>query len=310
MVRLPTILQKMKLPRFLFVSTIIIAVILATVLIYFRVAVTSPEAAGDTKFTFIVFGIDNDGGNADTILVATFDSVNYTLNTVSIPRDTILNIGSDIHRRAGLILPSMVERYQNRHDALTVTIGIFTDILGFEPDFHFVVDMEAFVALVDAIGGVEFYIPVDMNYADPYQDLFIRHTRGLHYLTGQQAIEVVRYRLTYEDGDIGRVRTQQNFLASAAQQILNNPPNITEIAGIFLNYVETDLRLGELIWLAGEFLKMDTENIHFATMPGSLHSADGMQYVMISTVEWLEIINERLNPSHVEITVQKLNIVQ
>ena len=44
-------------------------------------------------------------------------------------------------------------------------------MLGIPVDFYVGVDLQAFVDLVNAIGGVDFEVPIDMNYDDPYQDL-------------------------------------------------------------------------------------------------------------------------------------------
>lgn len=304
-----TVLRKHR-QRFSIIALIMMVIILVVAVTYFRSSITPPITHNDVKYTSLIFGIDNDGGNADVIIATMFDLGNHTINAVSIPRDTIVLVDGDIPRRAGLVLPSMVERYGNTQDALSATIDVFTGVLGFEVDFHFVVDMDAFVALVDAIGGVAFYVPVDMDYIDPFQDLIIRYQKGLHHLTGEQALGVVRYRLTYIDGDFGRIRTQQDFLASAAEQVLSNPPAISETAGIFSNHVGTDLRLGELIWLFGELIQVDAENLSFKTMPGNLYVADHMQHMLPATAEWLDVINEKLNPLQAEITEQMLNIAQ
>jgi len=304
-----TVLRKHQ-RRFLIIASIIVVIFLVAVAAYFRLSVTPPITNSDVKYTFLIFGIDNDGGNADVIIAATFDVDNHTINAVSIPRDTIVFVDGNIPRRAGLVLPSMAERYGNTHDALNATIEVFTSVLGFEVDFHFVVDMDAFVALVDAVGTVEFYVPVDMNYIDPFQSLTIQYQQGLHHLTGKQALEVVRYRLTYTDGDLGRISTQQDFLISVAEQVLSNPPGISEFASVFSSYVETDLRIGELIWLFRELMNVDADSLKFETMPGNVYVADHMQYVIISIAEWLNVINEKLNPLSTEITAQKLNIAQ
>ena len=51
-------------------------------------------------------------------------------------------------------------------------------ILGIPIDFYVKVNTRGFVRLVDAIGGVDFNVPVDMNYEDPTQDLYIHFSKG------------------------------------------------------------------------------------------------------------------------------------
>ena len=66
--------------------------------------------------------------------------------------------------------------------------------LGIPVDFTVTVDLDGFIALVDAIGGVDFYIPVNMDYDDPLQGLSIHYQKGQRHLNGRQAMEVVRFR--------------------------------------------------------------------------------------------------------------------
>ena len=78
-------------------------------------------------------------------------------------------------------------------------------------DYTVSVDLQGFVALVDAIGGVTFDVPINMNYEDPYQNLYIHISKGVQTLSGADALKVVRFREGYATQDIGRMETQQNF---------------------------------------------------------------------------------------------------
>ena len=74
---------------------------------------------------------------------------------------------------------------------------------GIPIDYYVLVDLEGFIALVDELGGVELDIPLDMNYDDPYQNLHIHFTKGVHKVDGQGAMEAVRYRHDNEDSPGG-----------------------------------------------------------------------------------------------------------
>ena len=67
-------------------------------------------------------------------------------------------------------------------------------MLGIPVDFYVSVDLKGFIALIDQIDGVDFDVPEDMDYDDPYQDLHIHFKAGLQHLSGQQSMEVVRFR--------------------------------------------------------------------------------------------------------------------
>ena len=272
----------------------------------------APAGRYDHKYTFLLLGCDAVSGNTDTIMVGTFDAQKYTVDVVSIPRDTMVNVSWTTKKANTLYGNDNVER----------AMSGFSDLLGYNLDFYVVVNLEAFVQMVDAVGGITYDVPDvegggrGMNYDDPYQDLSIHLKPGTQLLTGKQAIGVVRYRKGYTNADIGRIGTQQDFLRTAASQIIANKNSIKlkDIVTIFLKYVKTDLDYGECMWFAKELFKMDAENITFHTLPGKYDDAvsQGGKYVSYVTIyvnEWLEMINTYLNPFDKDIQESNLNIL-
>ena len=310
--------------RVVLIVIAVIAVLAIAVFAYWKTAVKPPDvklskgyAVSDTanekepsqsdtartgdKYTFLILGTDDGNGNTDTMMVATLDTTDYTLNVVSIPRDTLVNVSWSIKKVNSLYGVGGIDR---------VLSGV-SELLGYEVDFYAIVDLEAFVKLVDAIGGVYYDVPQDMYYNDPAQDLYISIPAGTQYLDGSNAVKVVRYRAGYASGDIGRIDTQQDFLKTMAEQILENVDSIsvTTLADVFLNNVETDLTYGNVIWFAKECLKMDSENITFQKLPGNYNDWINGSYVTIYVDEWLEMINTYLNPFDEPIVEADLNIL-
>jgi len=273
-------------------------------------------AARDTsKYTFLVLGTDRGDANSDVIMAVTFDTANHALDVVNIPRDTLVNV-SWRTKKANSILANMRARNSKEDDAETktmdATVEAFADILGYEVDYWIHVDLKAFVELVDAVGGVDFDVPVNMNYVDKAGGLSINYSAGAHHLSGQQAIEVLRYRAGYASGDIGRIGTQQAFLKSAAEQILEkrNSLSISVLANTLVKNVRTNIALGDLIWFGKEFMKLDAGGISFQTLPGNASdSILGLSYVTIYVGEWLELVNDRLNPFSAEIAADSVSIL-
>ena len=266
------------------------------------------------KYTFLLFATDDGNGNTDVIMAVTMDITNHTLEIVSIPRDTLSNVSWYV-KKANSIYANM--RAQNNGDddlldeSMDATIDAFADILGFKVDYWFIVDMKAVVALINAIEGVDYNVPVNMNYDDVQAGLSIHFSQGPQHLNGQQALELLRFR-RYADADIGRIGTQQDFLMTAAQQILakKSSLDVIELAKIFLDYVKTDIALSDLIWFGREFLKLDTDDIRFGILPGNYwDSVYGDSYVSIYVDEWLELVNSRLNPYSVDITPEDVSIL-
>jgi LCP family protein required for cell wall assembly len=222
-------------------------------------------------------------------------------------------------KKANSILAYMRVRHSSESDrsrrevlAMQDSVIRFADILGFEVDYWVTVNMRGFVSLIDAIDGVDFYVPVRMYYHDPYQDLLIDYQRGMHTgLTGQQALEILRFR-EYGSGDIGRINTQQLFLTAMIEQVFARRAsiNVTTLADVFLRHTRTDIPLNNLIWFGLRFLELGTEDITFSTMPGNAADFVGVQsYVTIYVDEWLEMVNTRLSPFSLDFTANDVSIL-
>ena len=192
------------------------------------------------------------------------------------------------------------------------------DMLGVPVDFYVSVDLKGFIALIDQIGGVDFDVPEDMDYDDPYQDLHIHFKKGLQHLSGQQSMEVVRFRHNSDKDkpayggrqDIGRIGTQQAFLKTVAQKLMKLE-NVPAMAETFLKYVKTDLTLGNLVWLANQALSMGgTDAISFATLPGDGAGwYNGKSFYTLYPEQVLEMTNSMLNPYVADITADEQNIL-
>ena len=127
-----------------------------------------PTLSGDRKegyYTFLLIGTDRSDSNTDTLMLVSYDVPNQQVNIASIPRDTMINASWDIKK-----INSVFGLYKDGVGALKTYMK---SILGFEPDFYVKVDLSAFVELVDLVDGVDFYVPQDMNYDDPSQNLHI-----------------------------------------------------------------------------------------------------------------------------------------
>ena len=254
-------------------------------------------------YTILVYGVDNDAGGSDTNMLVRFDAVNKTVDVVSLPRDTLMSNG---HKLNSSYNNGGTEKLRSNIE----------DMLGIPVDFYVSVDLQGFISLVDQIGGVDFDVPEDMDYDDPYQDLHIHFKAGLQHLNGQQAMEVVRFRHNNDNTgyggrqDIGRIGTQQAFLKTVAQKLMKLE-NVPAMAETFLKYVKTDLTLGNLVWLANQALSMGgTDAISFATLPGDGAGwYKGMSVYALDPEQVLEMTNSMLNPYAADITASDQNIL-
>jgi LCP family protein required for cell wall assembly len=314
--------------RVLIIILVIILALLVALYIYIKVGLKPPEvnevpkptssgsadagASADLteqpdripkKYTLAILGMDDGFGNTDTMMVATFDDMNYTLNVVSIPRDTLVNVS----------WPTKKANSFYAYGQIDGVVEGMTDILGYRVDKYVKIDLDAFSKLVDAIGGVTFDVPKDMNYDDDSQDLHIHLIAGPQLLDGNKALQLVRARKNvWDNGDIGRIETQQAFLKAAVGLILEkkNSIDIFTLIDIILNDVDTNLTVGDLGWYARELLKMDAANVSFEMIPANYYDkVSGDSYCTIKVDDWLSIINAKLNPFDFEIKAEDLSIL-
>jgi len=165
---------------------------------------------------------------------------------------------------------------------------------------------------VDAIGGVDFDVPINMDYDDPIQNLSIHFKKGVQHLSGADALRVVRFRHNndgsgYGSEDLGRMATQQKFLKAVAKKMLSAGNILTKIddyAKIFNQYVDTNLTVGNLAWLGTEVLKMGVDKIDFSTLP----NAWKYPYIYLDPTETLTLVNTYLNPYVEDRTAEDLHL--
>ena len=283
------------------------------------VAAEAPDSAAshrDGVYTFLISGIDVVGYHNDTNLVGMFDTVNGKLNIVSLPRDMLVNVNLNIKK----INQPYAAAKNNSQDATAALLDTVSDILGYEVDMYAFVNIEAAAEIVDAIGGVYFDIPYDMDWDAPDQDppLHIHIKAGPQTLDGENFVNAMRFRMsndgshTYAGGDIQRIEFQHELLMAFAEQALQfgNIANIGEIYSAVMENTETNVSLGNIMFLLEQFLKLDGEDISFHTIPNRMDGMiNGLNYVMPLIDDWVVMLNEYLNPFDVEITKENLNMI-
>ena len=141
-----------------------------------------PRVSGERKskdfYTVLVLGRDTGGGgNTDTMLLASYDVTNQKATVMSIPRDTMVNVPWDVKK-----INSVYNYYGGGDKGIKALYKEISQLVGFEPDYQVVVEWEAVGAIVEAIGGVYFDVPYNMDYHDRYQDLVIEQEKGYRKL--------------------------------------------------------------------------------------------------------------------------------
>jgi polyisoprenyl-teichoic acid--peptidoglycan teichoic acid transferase len=200
-------------------------------------------------------------GRSDTILLVRFDPRDYSLKMLSIPRDTRIE-------DSRISLPKINQANLEGGPKLTATL-LSENLNDVQIDRYVRVTTEAFVELVDLVGGIDVYVPQRMKYQDQTQKLNIDLEEGWQTLSGDQSEQFARFRGD-RNGDIGRVQRQQ-ILIKALGDKLKHPmiiPRIPQIIELLQKYVDTNLSLEEMLALASFGQNVESDKIKMVLLPG------------------------------------------
>lgn len=230
--------------------------------------------SGHDRVTILVLGIDqrcDEEGptRTDTMMLLTMDPVGLSAAALSLPRDLWVEIpsfGVDRINQAHFL--GEIYDYPGGGPALAVETVEST--LGVDIDYFATVNFDAFVELVDEIGGIEVEVVEEID-DDSYPDRCYGYDpfyidAGVHQLDGQSALKYARTRATF-GGDVDRATRQQLVVMAVRDKILRIdmiPQLLTrapELWRIFQDNVATDLSLNEIIELALLAQDIPGENI-------------------------------------------------
>lgn len=232
----------------------------------------------------------------DTIMLASYDPKTQEAALLSIPRDTF--IGES--KSSATAWDKINAVYQTGVENVLEDVRNLT---GIDVQYYIMVDTEALRVLVDKIGGVEFDVPIDMNYDDNKQGLHIHLEKGKQILDGDKAEQVVRFRhnnngTTYPEEygieDIGRMRTQRAFLTALAKQTLvpENLNKISDFINIAKDYVKTNLDFDAIKDYIPYAIEFNVDNLKTDKLPGVAEVANGVWIYSIYEDEAEEVINK------------------
>lgn len=220
-----------------------------------------PDAEQKPKDKYLAQVHSTLNGQSDAILLVRFDPKIKKVTALSIPRDSrvhIDGIGNGKINSANYVGGASLSA-----KTVSQTLG------NVEIDRYFRVNVEGFGQLIDALGGVDLYVPKRMKYQDDSQHLYINLNPGQQHLDGSKAMQYMRFR--YDDlGDIGRVQRQQTFIRALIQQKLNlaTVARLPDILTVLKENIDTNLSVEELLALAAFAANTDRKDARMLMAPG------------------------------------------
>lgn len=217
------------------------------------------------KTTILIMGVDirhDDAGRSDTMMIATIDPKSDSASLLSIPRDTRVRIYGYGYDKINAAFAYGGEPLAER------TVENF---LGIDIDHYIIIDVNSFVKIIDAIGGIDIDVEKRMKYEDPWDDnggLVINLFPGVQHMDGKTAVTYVRYRDS--EGDIGRIKRQQKFMAACMEKVMS-PSFIARIPAVLrevVDAVDTDMTTRQLLELAGSLKSAQQNGLETDMVPG------------------------------------------
>lgn len=245
--------------------------------------------------TILIAGTDAEGYRTDTIILLSVDKTSGDVSLLSIPRDTHVDAPYDVPK-----INSACGYGGGGKGGMEELMTQVTKLIGFRPDGYALIDLDAFVKIVDLMGGVDFDVPMDMHYYDPTQGLNINLSAGFQHLSGEEAIQLVRFRSGYAMADITRTEVQRDFVQAAMEQwfTAKNALKFPLLLGIVASGTETDLSIRNITWLGRGAMACDLGAITTDILPGAPQYIGSGSYYVADPGAVDSLMRERYNPNY------------
>jgi LCP family protein required for cell wall assembly len=256
-------------------------------------ATPEPLCGGPPAMTMLALGIDGGEnylyGLSDVIRVMRVDFVTPKVTVLDLPRDLWVEI-PEIEEEHGITHGKLNQAYfygtpgMGYYEGPGQGAGLLARTLdvnfGLRVDHYGAVNMQTFVKLVDAVGGIEIYLPTDMDGTpvdDKTEDMGYFYA-GQQHFNGDQALRFSRIRKRY---NVFTRTSNQNMVLCALKDKVTSPavlPKIPQIIAAFQDAILTDLSLEQLAQLACLAPKLDSGNLIFTGIsedlltPGRVYS--------------------------------------
>ena len=240
--------------------------------------INTPKEFQGKEFNVLVTGVDrsstgalaagsaNDSnvndGMTDMILYVHFNNETGEMKMLQIPRDTMVTTDTSVSGNYRINGVAKTQGSDNNNN-MAALCELVANQYQIHIDGFITIRLEMLTELVDLFGGVEIYVPREMDYQGSHLN------QGYQTLKGDACEFLLRARHIYPDGDIGRLNMQRQFYAALFRKLksIGNIWDVAKLTPAVLNYMETNLSASELVSFAISMLKIDSSKIMICQMP-------------------------------------------
>jgi LCP family protein required for cell wall assembly len=236
-------------------------------------------------------------GLSDTTILLHLSGNRKLAYGVSLPRDAMVQRPKCERKDGKGTDPGGLSQFNEAYavGGAACTGRTIEQLTGVPIDHFVVIDFNGFKKMVDALGGVEVCVPREVNDTTGH----IRLPKGTYTVKGQRALDYVRVRHdigSVENGDIGRMKRQQAFLASMSNKAVSagtliNPVRLIRFLDAATKSLSTDpglASISKLRSLASSFNGIGLDKIQFLTVPFQTYAPDPnrLQWAPEATMLW------------------------
>ena len=239
--------------------------------------INTPKEFQGKELNFLMVGIDRssqkegddlndagvDDGNTDMILYVHFNNETGEMKMLQIPRDTMVTTDRSVSGNYRINNIAKTQAADSNSMNMTALCEQVSNMYQLPIDGYMTIRLEMLVQLVDTFGGIELYVPQEMDYKGSHLD------QGYQTLNGDACEFLLRTRHIYPNGDIGRLNMQRQFYAALFRRLksIGNIWDVARLTPAVLNYMETSLSASQLVSFAVSMLKIDSSKIMICQMP-------------------------------------------
>ena len=239
--------------------------------------INTPKEFQGKELNFLMVGIDRssqkegddlndagvDDGNTDMILYVHFNNETGEMKMLQIPRDTMVTTDRSVSGNYRINNIAKTQAADSNSMNMAALCEQISNMYQLPIDGYMTIRLEMLVQLVDSFGGIELYVPQEMDYKGSHLD------QGYQTLNGDACEFLLRTRHIYPNGDIGRLNMQRQFYAALFRKLksIGNIWDVAKLTPAVLNYMETSLSASKLVSFAVSMLKIDSSKIMICQMP-------------------------------------------
>lgn len=300
--------KKRSIFKIFFILVFAILLIVAAVLVYLvvkadkavdqisevedsEVVIPAEESVKKKAVAMLLMGIDSrshgGGLNTDVMMVAAFNPNSGTTTIVTIPRDSRIDIDGYRARKANsfyadfymnALSEKKLKKEQAYSDAKQEVRKVMSKLFDIDIKYTAVINFQGFSDVVDALGGVDVNVDMDMKYKDSADGTNINLKKGQQLLDGDKALDFVRYRKSNNgknmSSDFERNARQSQVIGALTDKMksLSGASKVGSVIEAVGNNLTMDMPSKEIKNMITTYFGMNRSDITFIPLEGDWKS--------------------------------------